>query len=654
MGNKICCDENREQNNQSLNNEAIEEVKKDITDINQKNVSKENENEIEKNENIYNLDNNISKENYIDEIHNLKSSIFDNDNENENENENDYNDIDKDNFNFEENDINNNFKPLTSQRKLKFDTNNDSGYGSFISEKYYLKNENKKKEKSKFQNNNIVSSSNNNNNHNNNKNHNMKEIKKVIENNPNYKNTPLELTDYNNDKENEFYLINTSHYIGIKNSNNNLILMKNDKDIIINSQRNVEIGKNKNANNAQMRGNNNINYNISNTQKTTSVNPNIIVTNVSHNIPYGEKLSEKNNTIASKKEKEKEINNKNIIDSVNKYNVVENIHNNNSKIIEIYIKNQIRKIINNYKNKKSNKNQPILYYPNIQNKIKSNGTNNTEIKIKNFNNLEKNINDISHDILNSGNCKTILNKEKNFCIKYFDNGSIYIGQIKNNKCNGIGKYITSKGNITKGFFNDNFLDGYEIIERMRNNSVYEGYIEKNKFNGYGIEIFEDGTTYLGKYENNEKSGIGTYDWGDGSQYQGNWKNGLPDGLGIFSDSKNRIYEGEWKNGKMNGIGLFKWGDGRKYIGYYKDDKRNGFGIFFWSNPFKIYMGFWLNGLQNGLGKVYTSFKEKYCLWEDGKMIKKLSNKKEYDSKIKKYLSYFKMTTDDLLTFFLDL
>ena len=105
---------------------------------------------------------------------------------------------------------------------------------------------------------------------------------------------------------------------------------------------------------------------------------------------------------------------------------------------------------------------------------------------------------------------------------------------------------------------------------------------------------------------------------------------------------------------MNGIGLFKWGDGRKYIGYYKDDKRNGFGIFFWSNPFKIYMGFWLNGLQNGLGKVYTSFKEKYCLWEDGKMIKKLSNKKEYDSKIKKYLSYFKMTTDDLLTFFLDL
>ena len=655
MGNKFCCEESREQNNSLPDDDRLKQSKKSIFEDLEKNYNSkgnEKENFEEKNnENVFNLDNNISKENYLDEINNLKSSIFDNDNDIDNNNFNE-NNTDKFNYNdsknYKDNDMDNNFKPLSSKRKQKLDINDNSKLNSYISEKKVLKN----KKKEKFQNNE---------NNNNKIDKNLKEIKKVIYNNPNYKNSPLKLTDFNNDKENEFYLINTSHYIGLKNSNSNLIFMKNDKDIIINSKNDVETdkGKIKNMNKrAILNNNNNANNIISNSKKTTSVNPNIVITARSHNIPYGQKLTDKNNTtksIISEKEKEKDVyNNKKIVDLVNKYNIVENIHNNNYKIIEIYIKNQIRKIVNNYKIYKSlkNKENPKTFPPNL--KKQNSDINYNEIKLKKFNKFEKKINDFSYDILNSGSCKTILNKEQNFCIKYFDNGSIYIGQIKNNNCNGIGKYISSKGDITQGFFKDNFLDGYEIIERRRNNSVYEGQIENNKFNGYGIEIFEDGSTYFGKYQNNEKAGIGTYDWGDGSQYQGNWRNGLPDGVGIFSDNKNRLYEGEWKNGKMNGIGLFKWDDGRKYIGYYKEDKREGFGIFFWPNPLKIYMGFWVNGLQIGVGKIYTSFKEKYYLWEEGKIIEKLSNNKEYYSKIRKYDYYFKMTTDDLLTLFLDL
>ena len=644
MGNKFCCEENREINTTPSKKEleqeeenVIDKVKNEINNSNEK----ENEDLNKKdNENGFNLDNNISKENCFDEIHNLKSSIFDNDNDNFNENETDKFNF-NDNDNFEGKDMDNDFKPLTSQRKEKLDIKNNSKLNSFVSEKNVLKNKIKNKPKYRNDDNNKIDKK-------------IKDIKRVIYNNPNYKNSPLELTEFNNDKENEFYLINTSHYIGLKNANNNLIFMKNDKDINVNSKNIVEIDEKKfiNIYNGSRIINNN-DYNIiSNTQKTTSVNPNIVITARSHNLPYGQKLSDKNissRSIISKREKENNKNNKKLIDFVNKYSIVENINNNNYKIIEIYIKNQIRKIIKNYKIYKSKKDKE---------KPKASASNpkkqgNNEIKPKNINNFEKKMNDISYDILNSGSCQTILNKEKNFCIKYFDNGSIYIGRIKNNKCNGIGKYISSKGDITQGFFKDNYLDGYEIIERSRNNSIFEGQIEKNKFNGYGIEIFEDGSTYFGKYKNNEKSGIGSYDWGDGSQYQGNWKNGLPDGVGIFSDNKNRIYEGEWKNGKMDGIGLFKWGDGRKYLGYYKEDKREGFGIFFWSNPLKIYMGFWNNGFQNGVGKIYTSFKEKLYLWEEGKIIKKLSNNKEYDSQIRKYRHFFQMATDDLLTLFLD-
>ena len=119
---------------------------------------------------------------------------------------------------------------------------------------------------------------------------------------------------------------------------------------------------------------------------------------------------------------------------------------------------------------------------------------------------------------------------------------------------------------------------------------------------------------------------------------------------------------EWTNGMMNGIGLFKWNDGRKYFGEFNNDKRNGFGIYFWNNPLKIYLGFWINGLQNGIGKILTSFKEKYYLWENGVKIKKFSTKKNIESqidkeeryKMKKYQYFFRLNLDDLFTFILDL
>ena len=625
MGNKLCCDENRDTNNVTGEPEKSQSLEGNkifhsIYDNNDENA--------DNNDNIdNNMKNKNSKENFLE---NLKSSIFDDENEN-------HNNTNK--LNYEEQIIDNKYKYITSKAKNNVDINK-SGNNSYATDKNILKIKknyteikNKKKEirkeKSHF-----------------NQSHDDKKliIKNSKSNYPNYNNSHLDLNELNNDKENDFYLINTSQYIGLKNSNNNLVFIKNNKDININQYELIPLINNKEIieidNNNKNKNSGNIIKTNNNTQKTTSMNQNIVITAKSHNIPYGEKLSDKNYTNSSAKE----ISNKNLLDFINKYNVVENLHHNDYKIIETYIKNQIRKIINAYKNHKKNSN--------------SNFINNYEIKFKNFNKFDRKIDDTSYDILNTGTCQTIMNKDKNFCIKYFDNGSIYIGEIKNNKCNGHGKYIGIKGDTTIGFFRDNFLDGYEIISRKRNNSLFEGEIEKNKFNGYGIEIFEDHSTYYGKFENNEKSGIGTYDWGDGSQYQGLWKNSMPNGLGIFTDNKNRLYEGEWKNGKMNGIGFFKWDDGRKYIGYFNEDKREGFGIFFWPKPLKIYLGFWHNGLQNGVGKIYTSFKDKYYLWQEGKIIQKLSNKKEieesYNILIRQYSYYFKMTTDDLLTLMLDL
>ena len=71
------------------------------------------------------------------------------------------------------------------------------------------------------------------------------------------------------------------------------------------------------------------------------------------------------------------------------------------------------------------------------------------------------------------------------------------------------------------FFEDNYLQGYGIIEEKRYNSIFEGEFETNKFGGYCIELFGEGSAYFGQYKNNEKSGISKYDWGKGTNIKEN-------------------------------------------------------------------------------------------------------------------------------------
>ena len=334
----------------------------------------------------------------------------------------------------------------------------------------------------------------------------------------------------------------------------------------------------------------------------------------------------------------------------------ENEKDNNLILNEFINKDTIKKKINNLDLKAINKfamNQLIKLQKRIRKSILT--------KNVNLNNNQSDNLLIPLNIINSAKDRTFTNEQKDFCVRYYNNGCIYIGQIKNNKCNGYGKFKNQYNDIIMGIFNNNYLHLYGIIERKNNNSIYEGELQNNTFSGIGIESFEDGATYYGQFYNNKKHGIGTYIWSNDFQYQGQWKNGEMNGLGVFWDEKGRNYEGSWLNGKMDGFGLFKWGDGRKYLGYFKNDKREGFGLFMWKNPLKIYIGFWKEGTQNGYGKVYSQFKEKGYLWNKGKKNKCFNNNdhmiqeiiKNNNSSIKNKAHIFKMSFDDLLSFILD-
>ena len=653
MGTKFCCNEDRSEQLPSKEDENNNDD--NDKNINENDNNKNNENNLSLplyNNNVNSDKNNVkpknmrnkSESNYLEDINNMKSSIFDNENENQNYNNNE--------------ESNNNNIGILSSKKINKIVN--SSKDNLIS-----KNSNIKKKKSDL----IL----------NNSDKDFTDIKKVIKNNPDYKKRPLKIKNYNDNKENEFYLINNAKYIGLKNTNSNLVFIKNkyqnngivDSIELIKSKQDLNT---KNINNYDEEENDSkqrivyTRYSYSN-KNSESINENINISLRNHNIPYDEKITDKNISSTQKLE----INPK-IPEVINQDPIIQNIHTNNQKLIEIYIKNQVRKIIKFLEDKTKRQDEPkkIINSKKLKGIINNNNLNddaledeNQLIKVNSINNLKNNeINDISSslEVINTNNCQTIMNKEKNFCIKFFSNGSVYIGEIKSDKLCGHGKFLNVQGDIIVGFFNDNCFHGYNLIERSQNNSKFEGQFEKNKFNGYGLEQFADGSNYYGQYKNNEKWGIGTYSWGDKYQYQGEWKYGRPNGVGIFIDEKNRYYEGEWKNGKMNGIGLFKWDDGRKYFGMFKDDKRHGFGIYFWNNPLKIYMGFWINGHQNGIGKILTSFKEKYYLWNNGKIEKRFQKNndinlqidKQERNKMKKYNRFFKMNLDDLLTFILDL
>ena len=655
MGTKFCCNEDRSEQLPSKEDENNNDD--NDKNINENDNNKNNENNLSLplyNNNVNSDKNNVkpknmrnkSESNYLEDINNMKSSIFDNENENQNYNNNE--------------ESNNNNIGILSSKKINKIVN--SSKDNLISKNSNIR---IKKKKSDL----IL----------NNSDKDFTDIKKVIKNNPDYKKRPLKIKNYNDNKENEFYLINNAKYIGLKNTNSNLVFIKNkyqnngivDSIELIKSKQDLNT---KNINNYDEEENDSkqrivyTRYSYSN-KNSESINENINISLRNHNIPYDEKITDKNISSTQKLE----INPK-IPEVINQDPIIQNIHTNNQKLIEIYIKNQVRKIIKFLEDKTKRQDEPkkIINSKKLKGIINNNNLNddaleddNQLIKVNSINNLKNNeINDISSslEVINTNNCQTIMNKEKNFCIKFFSNGSVYIGEIKSNKLCGHGKFLNVQGDIIVGFFNDNCFHGYNLIERSQNNSKFEGQFEKNKFNGYGLEQFADGSNYYGQYKNNEKWGIGTYSWGDKYQYQGEWKYGRPNGVGIFIDDKNRYYEGEWKNGKMNGIGLFKWDDGRKYFGMFKDDKRHGFGIYFWNNPLKIYMGFWINGHQNGIGKILTSFKEKYYLWNNGKIEKRFQKNndinlqidKQERNKMKKYNRFFKMNLDDLLTFILDL
>ena len=177
---------------------------------------------------------------------------------------------------------------------------------------------------------------------------------------------------------------------------------------------------------------------------------------------------------------------------------------------------------------------------------------------------------------------------------YYQDGSKYTGDIKNNKRNGKGEYKSQM-------------------------EIYVGNWKDDQKDGEGTLTFGDGTEYIGFFKDGQFNGEGKIKCKDGFSYQGNFLNNCMHGKGYLRGKNDHIYEGYFKNGKFHGSGTFKWIN-RNSTEYYKGNyicgQKDGKGEFHFSNG-HVYNGSWKSGEPDGEG-IYETKNRKYIgNWRSG-------------------------------------
>ena len=148
----------------------------------------------------------------------------------------------------------------------------------------------------------------------------------------------------------------------------------------------------------------------------------------------------------------------------------------------------------------------------------------------------------------------LWDKEIKIGIESWKDGTIYMGDFKNNKKHGIGIYRWNDGTIYYGEWKNNNMDGYCYI-KYADDRRYEGQMMNGAKNGYGEFTWKPTRKYIGYYLNDLKEGFGVYIWN----------------IKTF-----QIYVGFWHKGKMDGIGMMINGKSIYYGKYYRGEKTEQF------------------------------------------------------------------------------
>ncbi len=186
----------------------------------------------------------------------------------------------------------------------------------------------------------------------------------------------------------------------------------------------------------------------------------------------------------------------------------------------------------------------------------------------------------------------------NFSKKNYSNGH-YIGEFKNKKEDGQGRFIWTSGNEYTGEWKDGNRTGQGTFI-WTDGAKYSGDFLDGERTGKGTMNYSDGGKYTGDFLNGERHGKGTLTWSDGNKYDGDFVNNIRDGEGTYTWTSGDKYNGDFVNNIRDGEGTYTWTSGNKYIGEWKDGDRTGQGTFIWKDGNK-YFGEFYKGKMNGEG-----------------------------------------------------
>ena len=234
------------------------------------------------------------------------------------------------------------------------------------------------------------------------------------------------------------------------------------------------------------------------------------------------------------------------------------------------------------------------------------------------------------------------------CEIKFPDGTIYVGQIKNNEITGTGKYFFPNGTTYTGEVLNGFRHGFGKFESIKEELSYEGNWKNGLKNGFGT-MKKKGSTYEGNWKDGFIDGKGKLKWKSGNVYKGDFKMGKMDGNGyMIWYNENKKYSGEWKNNIQHGFGVEIWYEEKgehkylfnRYIGEWKNGKRDGYGIFYYSNGAK-YEGTWKDDNKEGFGVFTFNDGRKYSGLFQGDNFSGNEQNQISESAILKYLNDYK-------------
>eukprot|EP01017_Pseudomicrothorax_dubius_P046474 TRINITY_DN8191_c0_g1_i1.p1 TRINITY_DN8191_c0_g1~~TRINITY_DN8191_c0_g1_i1.p1 ORF type:complete len:285 (-),score=67.16 TRINITY_DN8191_c0_g1_i1:94-888(-) len=152
--------------------------------------------------------------------------------------------------------------------------------------------------------------------------------------------------------------------------------------------------------------------------------------------------------------------------------------------------------------------------------------------------------------------------------KYHD-GSLYIGQIKDGKRDGQGKFFYPDGGMYDGEWSAGAMNGKGRLYYASGRLAYEGDFKNDSFSGKGIlyndqpvepkgplnhrDLFaceESWERYEGDLLEDHRHGTGTVYYCNNDKLHGQFMNDLAHGKCIFTHSEGEIIRGEWLQNKL--------------------------------------------------------------------------------------------------------